>query len=48
MKTLDLNAYGVTEMNELQMQEVDGGCPLLAFALGFLVGAAIGLYEILK
>ncbi|MDR0230946.1 MAG: hypothetical protein LBI82_02370 [Dysgonamonadaceae bacterium] len=25
MKTLDLNAYGVEEMNQLEMKNVDGG-----------------------
>ena len=36
MKTLDLNAYGVQEMNQQEMMETDGGAAWLA-----AVGAAI-------
>jgi hypothetical protein len=35
MKTLDLNACGVKEMNELQMQEVEGGCIFEAIGNAF-------------
>jgi hypothetical protein len=28
MKTLDLNAYGVSEMEAAEMQNLDGGCAL--------------------
>ena len=27
MKTLDLNNYGIQEMNAVEMREVDGGSP---------------------
>jgi hypothetical protein len=35
MKTLDLNAYGVHEMDAVEMQNVDGGS--LALAIGITV-----------
>jgi len=38
MKTLDLNAYGVEEMNVNEMEKVDGGI------LEVLLIQAIGLY----
>ncbi|MDR1023642.1 MAG: hypothetical protein LBL94_10290 [Prevotellaceae bacterium] len=43
MRTLDLNAYGVCEMNDVEMRDVDGG-GAIAFALAFslvMIGAAI-------
>ena len=40
MKTLDLNAYGVEEMNVNEMKETEGGCLILAFAAAFI---AIGI-----
>ncbi len=33
MKNLDLNKYGVQEMNEMEMKAVEGGC------LAFIVAA---------
>ena len=42
MKTLDLNAYGVSEMNKQEMQETDGGWRVLKTIVVFwLVGPAI-------
>jgi lactobin A/cerein 7B family class IIb bacteriocin len=29
MKTLDISAYGVEEMNKQEMMMVEGGCPFL-------------------
>ena len=36
MRTLDLNAYGVYEMNDVEMRDVDGGI-WFAVAFGLLV-----------
>ena len=33
MKNLDLNAYGVEEMNEVEQQTVDGGVTLIVITL---------------
>ncbi|MFV0471100.1 MAG: hypothetical protein ACK5L7_03565 [Paludibacteraceae bacterium] len=40
MKTLDLNAYGVQEMNAAEMRETDGGIIIPALAL-YAAGASI-------
>jgi lactobin A/cerein 7B family class IIb bacteriocin len=40
MKTLDLNACGVHEMNAEEMRNVDGGCPI-AFAVAFGIAVLI-------
>jgi hypothetical protein len=37
MKKLNLNACGVSEMNTGDMKVVEGGCFLVAFAIGFAV-----------
>jgi lactobin A/cerein 7B family class IIb bacteriocin len=37
MRNLDLNAYGVSEMNAVEMQTVDGGSLLLALAVCAIV-----------
>jgi hypothetical protein len=42
MKTLELNAYGVSEMKIAEMQNVDGG---LAWWVGVLVGGM--LYDLI-
>jgi lactobin A/cerein 7B family class IIb bacteriocin len=39
MRNLDLNAYGVSEMNAAEMQKVDGG--FWQIMLGVLVGCII-------
>ncbi|MDR3365661.1 MAG: class IIb bacteriocin, lactobin A/cerein 7B family [Prevotellaceae bacterium] len=46
MKTLDLNAYGVYEMNAEEMMDVDGGSLALAIALtlGILLLTAYAAY----
>jgi hypothetical protein len=41
MKTLDLNAYGVHEMNAVEMRDVDGGG---LFGAILLVGGLIGTF----
>ena len=38
MKTLDLNNYGVQEMNAVEMQENNGGC---WWIVGVIVGGLI-------
>ena len=38
MKTLEMNNYGVQEMNANEMKEVDGGSVIL-----FLLGVAVGI-----
>ena len=41
MKTLDLNAYGVSEMNHQEMVETDGGfLPLLIIAAVAIVASS--------
>ena len=45
MKNLDLNNYGVQEMNAGEMRDVEGGNPLFFLAL-FILGVYI--YECLK
>jgi hypothetical protein len=49
MKTIDLNAYGVSEINAAEMVEVDGGCLAIGWdmfwsgmKIGLGVGASIG------
>jgi bacteriocin-like protein len=38
MKTLDISAYGVEEMNQQEMMQVEGGFPLFFWAaIGFIV-----------
>jgi len=44
MNTLDLNAYGVSEMNKQEMMETDGGFGLLFLA--YLVGKHIPPKEV--
>jgi len=47
MKTLDLNAYGVQEMNAVEMKETDGGLgPVPAFLIGAVVGGVF--YDTVK
>ena len=41
MKTLDLNAYGVSEMTKQEMQETNGGEPI-SFGCALLIGLAVG------
>jgi hypothetical protein len=43
MKNLDLNAFGVKEMNRHEMMEADGGFGLLAAIT--IIGAAIYVYN---
>jgi len=42
MKNLDLNNYGVQEMNEKEMKAVDGGWSWLGAIVGALAGFVIG------
>jgi lactobin A/cerein 7B family class IIb bacteriocin len=49
MNTLDLQALGLEEMNQVEMMDVDGGIIPLAVAVaiwGIQVGACIGLMTI--
>ena len=41
MKTLEINNYGVQEMNANEMKEVDGGFPIVIFMIGVCVGVLI-------
>jgi hypothetical protein len=41
MKTLDLNAYGVHEMNDVEMKNVDGGGFFGAFLIAVGVVAVV-------
>jgi lactobin A/cerein 7B family class IIb bacteriocin len=41
MNTLNLNAYGVSEMNKQEMVETDGGSFLLGLGIGIIIGAII-------
>ena len=42
MKTLDLNAYGITEMNSREMENIDGGiAPLVFIAIAAVVIAVV-------
>jgi hypothetical protein len=41
MKTLDLNAYGVSEMNSTEMQATEGGNPIVWLIIGILVSEAL-------
>ena len=41
MNTLDLNAYGVSEMNKQEMQETNGGEPICIGTV-LLIGLAVG------
>ena len=40
MKNLNLNAYGVSEMRNAEMREIDGGW-IIPFILGAIVGGMI-------
>ena len=40
MKNLDLNGYGVLEMNAEEMKQTDGGSFLVGFIIGFVVSVA--------
>ena len=45
MKTLDLNAYGVSEMNQQELVETDGGFiikGLIIIGVGLLMSGCIG------
>jgi len=42
MKVLDLNAYGVSEMNQQELVEANGGCFVGGFLLGALVASMLG------
>jgi len=42
MKTLDLNAYGVSEMHVAEMKATDGGTPVVLFIVGLLLGIVFG------
>lgn len=46
MKNLDLATFGVEEMNEVEIQSVDGGSALAIFGLG--VGAGVIAYCLYK
>ena len=37
MKNLDLNNFGVQEMNEKELMVAEGGNPLVAFAVGYIL-----------
>jgi len=41
MNTLDLNAYGVTEMNHQEMVETDGGWRILVVAAAFMATGGV-------
>ncbi len=43
MRNVNLASYGVEELNEVQMREVNGGF-FLEFLLGYCIGAALVLY----
>jgi len=46
MKTLDLNAYGVQEMNHQEMKDINGGEPISLTAvlvIGVVVGVVAGI-----
>jgi len=45
MKTLDLNAYRVSEMNKQEMVETDGGVIVGTITLGPLVGILMEILE---
>ena len=42
MKNLDLNKYGVQEMNEKEMKTVDGGWSWLGAVVGGIAGFVVG------
>jgi hypothetical protein len=42
MKKLDLNAYGVVEMSNAEMREIDGGFTIFKLS-GFLTGGPLEL-----
>jgi hypothetical protein len=42
MKNLDLNAYNVTEMNQQEMMEMNGGINWKGL-IGFVVGSAVAI-----
>jgi len=51
MKNLELNNYGVQEMNTVEMKEMNGGNPLIAVAaivIGYACWAASFCYELGK
>ena len=37
MKDLDLNAFGVSEMNVAEMKATDGGCAFIIFAVAAIM-----------
>ena len=45
MKKLDLNAYGVSEMNVAEMRETEGGICGASLLIGFIVVIVISLVE---
>lgn len=45
MKTLDLNNYGVQEMNAVEMRATDGGNPLFWFIGAVAAGFAYDLWK---
>ena len=46
MKNLDLNAYGVAEMNEVEQQAVDGGIALITITLDPFHVYVLGIHVI--
>ncbi len=42
MEQFNTNDYGVVELNNDDMQEIDGGCPWV-FVFGLVLGLMIGL-----
>lgn len=45
MKNLNLNAFGVQELNAEEMRELDGGFGILeALIIGVIVGALVALF----
>jgi lactobin A/cerein 7B family class IIb bacteriocin len=45
MKKLNLDAYGVQELNTSEMQNVDGGCQLIIIAAVALAVLAIDYFQ---
>ena len=43
MKTLDLDAYGVSEMNKQEMTETNGGFLFSSFAIMYIAGLIFGI-----
>ena len=46
MKNVDLNAYGVEEMNKQEMTETNGGICLASIVVGLIVGLIILVTEV--